>query len=118
MDELLKRGIELFNSREFFECHELLEDAWRPECEPRRLFLQAIIHVAVGFYHVQRSNPAGARGQLDKALRKLRPYLPAYEDVDTARLYCEAFAVRGLIEAGAPPSEYPQIHVLRPPVGA
>jgi hypothetical protein len=59
----------------------------------------------------------GARGQLDKGLRKLRPYLPAYEAVDTARLYREAFAVRGLIEAGAPLAEYPQIHVLQSSVG-
>jgi predicted metal-dependent hydrolase len=117
MDNLLKSGVELFNSGEFFECHEFLEDAWRVECAPRRLFLQAIIHIAVGCYHVRRNNLMGARGQLDKGLRKLRPYLPAYEAVDTARLYREAFAVRGLIEAGAPLAEYPQIHVLWSSVG-
>jgi len=48
MDPLLHRGIELFNDAKFFECHEVLEEAWTPERGPRRLFLQALIHVAVG----------------------------------------------------------------------
>jgi uncharacterized protein len=51
MDELLQRGIGLFNNREFFQCHEGLEEAWTAEVGPRRLFLQALIHLAVGFYH-------------------------------------------------------------------
>ena len=40
MDRLLRRGIQLFNDGEFFECHEVLEEAWTPERGPRRLFLQ------------------------------------------------------------------------------
>jgi len=31
MDELLKSGINLFNNRQFFACHEVLEAAWTPE---------------------------------------------------------------------------------------
>ena len=56
MDELLLRGIRLFND-EVFQCHETLEEAWKPERGPRRLFLQALIHLAVGFYHCQRGKP-------------------------------------------------------------
>src|SRR5260370_13907254 len=51
MDELLRKGILLFNNCDFFQCHEVLEEAWTKEVGPRRLFLQALIHVAVGFYH-------------------------------------------------------------------
>ena len=40
MDPLLRRGIQLFNDGECFECHEELEEAWTPERGPRRLFLQ------------------------------------------------------------------------------
>ena len=110
MDELLRRGILLFNNREFFQCHEVLEEAWAPKRGPRRVFLQALIHVAVGFYHCQRGNPDGASRQLRKALRKLDAYLPSCEGVDAARLYLEARGVLATIEAGAAAPGFPQIH--------
>jgi predicted metal-dependent hydrolase len=112
MDELLREGIRLFNNGEFFVCHEVLEEAWTQERGPRRLFLQAIIHVAVGLYHCQRGNPAGAKGQLGKALRKLALYLPSYECIDTARLYADALAVTARIDAGSPVHEYPRISLI------
>jgi predicted metal-dependent hydrolase len=111
MDPLLRQGIHLFNHREFFECHEVLEEAWTPQRGPRRLFLQALIHVAVGFYHCQRGNPPGARGQLRKALRKLAAYLPACEGIDTALLYRQAEEQLARIEAGEVVDEFPRIHI-------
>jgi predicted metal-dependent hydrolase len=110
MDDRLDRGIRLFNNREFFECHEVLEQAWTPERGPRRLFLQGLIHLAVGFYHWERNNPAGAIRQLRKGLRKLAPYLPFREGIDTERLHREAARFLEQIEAGAAVSGYPQIH--------
>jgi predicted metal-dependent hydrolase len=107
---VLDEGIRLFNEGKFFECHEVLEEIWTGERGPRRLFLQAVIHIAVGFYHCQRGNPAGAGGQLSKALRKLGPYLPWYEGIDTARLRADALTIAELIEVGSPVLEYPQIH--------
>jgi predicted metal-dependent hydrolase len=111
MDPLLERGIALFNHGEYFECHEVLEEAWTPERGPRRLFLQALIHMAVGFYHNRRGNPPGAQRQLRKGLRKLAAYLPACERVDTARLEREVLVVLHAIENGTPVSGYPRIHV-------
>src|SRR5262244_1875387 len=99
MDPRLLRGIELFNHREFFECHEVLEEVWTPERGPRRMFLQSVIHVAVGCYHCQRGNWAGAHGQLGKALRKMARYLPACEGIDTARLYRETSAALDHVDA-------------------
>ena len=109
MESLLHRGIELFNEGEFFECHEVLEEAWTPERGPRRLFLQALIHVAVGSYHCRRSNPRGASGQLRKALRKLAPYLPSYENVDTDRLYRDAHDLLERVEAGETIVNFPRM---------
>ena len=109
MDPLLLRGIELFNRQEFFECHEVLEEAWTPERGPRRLFLQAVIHMAVACYHCQRGNPRGAEGQFTKGLRKLAAYLPCCEDIDTARLYRDVQALLDRVRAGAPILEFPRI---------
>ncbi len=112
MDELLEAGIRLFNHRHFFECHEVLEEAWTPERGPRKLFLQALIHFAVAFYHYERRNRAGAVRQLRKGIRKLGPYLPANEGIDTERLHRDALAALERIEAGDEVSDYPQIHRL------
>lgn len=111
MDPLLDRGIELFNHGEYFECHEVWEAAWTPERGPRRLFLQSLIHMAVGFYHNQRGNPVGALRQLRKGLRKLAGYLPSCERLDTARLDREVRQVVDAIEAGTSISAYPRIHI-------
>jgi predicted metal-dependent hydrolase len=92
-NELLLQGIRLFNDQKFFQSHETLEEAWMPERGPRRQFLQALIHLAVGLYHSQRDNPVGAVRQLHKGLKKLAAYVPSCEGIDTARLYREALAL-------------------------
>ena len=113
MDELVQRGIHLFNSRRFFECHEVWEEVWTPERGPRRLFLQSLIHFAVALHHIDRGNPVGASRQLRKGLRKLAGYLPCCEGIDTARLHRDGLIALERIEAGAV-FEYPRIH-LSPP---
>ena len=102
-----RRGVELFNAGEFYECHEVLEDVWRPTQGVDRLFLQALIHFAVGFYHHQRGNRDGAERQLRKALRKLAGYLPAFHGIDTARLYREGLGAFEQIVAGNVLEKFP-----------
>ena len=102
-EPLYLRGIELYRAREFFTCHEVLEELWTPMRGPHRLYLQALIHFAVAFYHQQRRNPLGAERQLRKALRKLERYLPAYEGMDTATLYRDGQACMRRIQAGEMP---------------
>lgn len=109
MDPLLARGIELFNRGEFFQAHEVWEEAWTPERDPRRRFLQSLIHVAVGSYHATRGNHEGARRQLRKALRKMEAFVPEYESVNTAQLSRDARALLETVEAGAPVAAYPRI---------
>ena len=102
--DLLAEGIRLFNDGHYFECHEVLEEEWTPERGPRRLFLQSLIHMAVGLYHAGRGNPVGASRQLRKGLRKLSNYLPSCEGVDTARLHRDAVAALERIESGDAPA--------------
>jgi predicted metal-dependent hydrolase len=106
-----RRGVELFNAREFYECHEVLEDVWRPLKGEERFFLQALIHFAVGFYHHQQGNQVGAEKQLGKALRKLAGYLPEFGGIDTARLYREGHAALEIILAGGRIEDYPEFTV-------
>jgi uncharacterized protein len=107
-----ERGIRLFNEHQFFDSHEAWEEVWTREQGPRRLFLQSLIHLAVGLYHARSDNCVGAIRQLRKGLRKLAGYLPVCESIDTARLYRDALAVLEQIEAGATEFEPPHIRVV------
>jgi predicted metal-dependent hydrolase len=112
MQDPLLHGIRLFNQREFFVCHEVLEEIWRPARGPRRYFLQSVIHLAVGFYHFERGNKAGAVRQLRKGLRKLAGYLPACENIDTALLYRESLERLETIQHGRTFAAFPNIVLL------
>jgi predicted metal-dependent hydrolase len=75
-------GIKLFNSANFFEAHEVLEDVWRPARNPERKFLQSLIQVAVALHHHSRGNLVGARSLLARATRNLEPYPEKFGGVD------------------------------------
>ncbi|MCX6142169.1 MAG: DUF309 domain-containing protein [Ignavibacteriales bacterium] len=81
MDERLDLGIREFNGGRYFEAHDILEDFWEGYREPDRVLLQALIHAAVGFYHLDNGNLKGCRSQLSKACTKMRAYLPEYWDL-------------------------------------
>jgi predicted metal-dependent hydrolase len=112
-EDSLVHGIDLFNREAFFECHEVLEEIWKPEHGPRRLFLQSIIHIAVGFYHHQRGNTAGAERQLQKGLKKLAGYLPEFEGIRTEPLYRKAQECNQLIQSGEKIQTFPKITLHR-----
>lgn len=107
----LQHGIDLFNCCAFFECHEALEEIWMPGRGPRRLFLQSLIHIAVGFYHVQRGNQAGAERQLRKGLKKLAGYLPEFEGVCTGELHRQTLECLARIQSGGEIGEFPRIRL-------
>ena len=111
--EPLREGVALFNREHFFEAHEALEDVWRPARGPERAFLQALIHLAVGFYHWRNGNSEGAVRQLRKGLRKLAGYLPVYMGIDTMRLYRECLKRSEALHAGQPPEAFPSITTVR-----
>lgn len=112
-DPQLQHGIDLFNRREFFACHEALEEIWMTERDPRRLFLQALIHFAVAFYHEQRGNPPGATRQLRKGLRKLAAFIPVCESINTLQLHRDGVLALERIEAGRPPADFPRIRLVQ-----
>jgi predicted metal-dependent hydrolase len=77
---------------------------------PNRLFLQALIHFAVAFYHLERRNPLGAERQLRKALRKLAKYRPQFQGLDTASLARDGQSCLEAILRGETPVA-PEIHL-------
>jgi hypothetical protein len=88
---LFLRGIELFNTGQYFECHEAFEEIWRSTTpEPRDLF-QGLIQVAVGLHHFHvRGNRLVAQRVLAKGRRRLARLLPANHGVDLQDLVRKA----------------------------
>lgn len=98
----LLAGIAQFNAGEYWECHETLEDLWRPEPDHIRYLYQGILQVGVGFYHLRRGNYRGAVNKLRGGLAYLAPSAPVCLGIDVARLRAEAGAVLAAVEAAGP----------------
>lgn len=121
MDERFHQGIRDFNERRFFEAHDVWEDFWHEYREADRLFLQGLIQVAVGFYHLENGNGKGSRSQFTKALTKLQPYVPSHQGLALENLLQHVrswLLVAERIAAGEQVSvntaEFPRIEYLQP----
>ena len=77
-----RRGINLINSKDFFEAHDVLEELWNEAHGELRLFLQGMIQAAVGCYHLSNGNTTGAISQYQKSLDKLSKYPDEYLGID------------------------------------
>jgi uncharacterized protein len=78
MEPELQEFIELFNSKEFFDAHEVLEQLWvRTEGEDKN-FYKGLIQCAVALAHLQRGNRKGANKVCSTACAYLDHYDPDY----------------------------------------
>ena len=82
IDPRFVEGIQLFNSRQFFACHEVLEQLWLKTEGRARDFYKGLIQAAVAFYHWSRNNSGGAISLYHSSSRYLRMYRPEYSGVD------------------------------------
>src|SRR4030095_8252744 len=80
------KGIEEFNSGQFFECHETLEEIWLEERGEERQFYQGIIQLAAGDCKLEQGVPAGALKLWRTGIEKLQPYSPVYLGVNVDAL--------------------------------
>jgi uncharacterized protein len=87
MNAGLQRGIDLFNSGEYWEAHEAWEQEWMPDRKgPDAGFYKGLIQVAAGCLHYTRRNRRGAINKWHSGADYLRPYLPAHKGVVLAPL--------------------------------
>ena len=114
----LLTGIAQFNAGEYWECHETLEELWRPEPDHIRYLYQGILQIGVGFYHLRRGNWRGAVNKLRSGNGYLAPSTPTCLGIDVARLRDEAGAILAALDALGPArlAEYDATHAAdRPP---
>ncbi len=88
--ELLLKASGLFNRKLYFECHDLLEEAWSEARGEDRDFLLSLLQVSVGLYHVAAGNHQGAKSLLERGVVGLEPFLPTRDGVDVLGLASKA----------------------------
>ncbi|WP_456274175.1 DUF309 domain-containing protein [Bacillus sp. AK031] len=68
--------------RDYFECHEVLEEYWK-EVDPgnRKSVWVGLIQVAVGFYHFRRDNRKGAYRMISKGKKLLGDHIDSLADL-------------------------------------
>lgn len=64
--EYLEYLIHFHAKRDYFECHEVLEEYWKEQGMDQKVWV-GLIQLAVGLYHHRRNNYAGAKKMLESA---------------------------------------------------
>lgn len=65
--------VHFHGNRDFFECHEILEEYWKSEDERLDRWV-VLIQLAVGLYHHRRGNFRGSQKMLESCLRRMAPH--------------------------------------------
>lgn len=102
-------GIELFNTCDFFESHEVWESLWADYQGPSRKFYQGLIQVAVALHHFGNGNIRGARKLYHSSRGYLQPYAPLHMGLDLDKFLGEFQSC--FAEVLASQEEFPQIEI-------
>jgi predicted metal-dependent hydrolase len=94
----LLQGIREFNRRDWFECHETVENLWIGSEGEVRDFYQGIIQVAVALHHWQSGNFGGAVSLLKGGAGYLGRVTDRCQWVDVAALIADADRMRAALE--------------------
>lgn len=92
----ISRGVDQFNTKLFFECHETLEEVWLEEPGEDFLFLQGLIQAAAALHNLHRGRRGGPSRVITASLDKLERYGDHHLGVDLARFRAALIAVRKL----------------------
>ena len=111
-DPRFLKGIEEFNQRLFFECHETLEEIWFEEHGEDRLFYQGIIQVAVGYLKWEEGVLIGSIKLWRSGLEKLAAYPPVHMGVQLGSFIEEVKAgLKEVERAYEKGGDSPNLHV-------
>ena len=78
VDERFVRGLELFNEKDYFECHEVIEELWleTPSADKYRDLYKGVIQAAAAIYQFDRGILSGAKGLYKTSVEYLDGYAP------------------------------------------
>ena len=73
-NKLFSRGLKAFNNKKYYDAHEYWEDLWTDYRLEDAEFIQGLIQLSVGYFHITNLNINGAKGLFGKCLPKLKLY--------------------------------------------
>ncbi|MBO3458882.1 DUF309 domain-containing protein [Aetokthonos hydrillicola Thurmond2011] len=92
------QGVEQFNARQFYACHDTLEALWIEAAEPEKTFYQSILQIAVALYHLGNSNWRGAVILLGEGSNRLNRYPSVYSGIDVDQLLDQSVVLLKLLQ--------------------
>lgn len=112
-------AIRQFNSCQWFECHETLEELWIGEVGEVRDFFQGVLQIAVALHHWRNGNYGGAISLLHGGVKLLTAVSETCLWVDVVRLISDVNRMREALEElgqermkGLDPSLVPQLRTV------
>ncbi len=84
--KLYRHGLSAFNGGDYYDAHEYWEELWIGHRPWDRTFIQGLIQLAVGCFHMTNDNLKGGRGLFTKCRPKLEKGLPAGRGLDVSAL--------------------------------
>jgi hypothetical protein len=113
-----KRGVELFNSGEYFKCHDAFEEVWKKTSGEERHYYQGLIQIAVALYKIrEEQNWRGAVSLFKTGIGHLDGVDMAHVELDIERLKTESAEILERLEEIGPErigeinqSEFPKLH--------
>jgi len=109
MDARLREGIRLFNEKEFFASHEVLESFYQEADAEHKPFLEGLIQLAAAFrMFVDFGEVKGPVRMIHQALIRFENYQPAFLQVKVGDL-CQAAEAwtKGAEDPNAQPGSVP-----------
>src|SRR4051794_37537645 len=97
---LYVEGVDLLNRGHYFEAHEVLEDVWRASVPQWKLYLQALVQVAVSMHHHSKGNLNGARSVLAKCINNFSGFDEGWQGLDLQDLRAQLLAWQRALESG------------------
>ena len=94
----LLQGIREFNQRDWYECHETVEDLWIGAEGETRDFYQGIIQIAIALHHWRNGNYGGAVSLLKGGAGYLNHVADRCQWVDVAGLIADSDKTRAALE--------------------
>ena len=86
-DYLFNKGVDAFINHQFYDAHEHWEDLWSDYRLVDAIFIQGLIQLAVGYFHVSNNNKNGAISLLKKCKSKFDGYQPIYRGLDVDGIF-------------------------------
>ncbi len=108
----LIEALDKFNTSNYFEAHEILEDIWFDVHDETKQVYQGLLHYATALHHLTaKKNPKGALLQLDKALKKLGDSNIKLPGLDIKKILREINSLNEKIKKGEAVKRLPLIKI-------